>query len=133
MGLITPLLCEAADGYVAVRWVRERPRLLTQGAGTDLPCLSTQYTGCDHTEGGLKAECCRGQSAPSSRPCCNPYEVLTCGSDEMLYGIRFSHPTGLTNVQTNGCDGNRKRIVLSHRKEASLYLAFCSQKLLLLI
>lgn len=56
MGLITPLLCEAADSRAAVRWVRERLCTLTQGTGTDLQCLSTQFTGFDRTEGGLEAE-----------------------------------------------------------------------------
>lgn len=40
MGLITPLLCEAADSRDAVWWVRERRRRLTQGTGADTGCQS---------------------------------------------------------------------------------------------
>lgn len=42
MGLITPLLCEAADSRAAVRWVRERRRTLTRG--TALTCSVYQHT-----------------------------------------------------------------------------------------
>lgn len=58
MGLITPLLCEAADSCAAVQSVRERRRTLTQGTGADMECLSThkKYTRFDRTEGDLEVE-----------------------------------------------------------------------------
>lgn len=89
MGLITPLLCEAADSRTAVRWVRERRRTLTQGTGADMECLST------HTQStqGLTAlrEVQRQNSATDSPPtaqgtCRSPCKLHACGDDVILGG-----------------------------------------------